>query len=1731
MKRLLPFLAICFGLLNMGAAYTPVVNIANIAAVRAGNWSSLPQFTLRGYYTNNDGGEGPFTYTGTTSCTDDGGATIKDGAGNCFIRTNLNGNLAQWGLAVGSAYDIAANPTGASDAEPVIASAFTAIAAKSIPIAHTRGVSLRIATTLPIPKGLTLSCDVTPANSASSANYKVYKGRLVLAHGAYIDDSARDTQVTNCNVQAEFLINPAVATWTNGITSFSYPATTYSDLEAIRANMVTGGDYAFLTGPGSKHYNLSCMGFDNCFYASGASRSLVDKVWVDSNICFYASAGGGQTDAQEFDCEPLLTRQTGIAGGNEAYWTITNVTASPDNNNDAGLPVCRLALKQVGGTPQYSVALLHDSAVDAHGDPYYYPGYVANLDGPLSCNSSSVGPTGANFGVAVKVISTDTGAQTAVIDLLNTAYAHTADTCVSTGCVVTTAKWSSGNPVVNIAGPIANLAAGMTVVHTGNGFPTGTVTIVGVLQRASGPDPNDGYNGAIILSNAPTADSGGIVTIKVDGGAFGSNTSDCDGAKNYCFFYHSGLRNLAGSSPAGLAAAKISSGRGMHLSAGYFLDGVSGFRASNIFSYGHARNIIALDSNSCSIFQEAYDNQGELDAAGESSLEITGSSRGCIINGNKNGKTGSGIVLNTYGTVDATPISGATGMQALGKYTTGGTVTLSDTSGFATVGTAHVCAALLLSGACDTSQANEFINETVTDGTHLVVQVRGRWGTAPVAFTDPVYVIPTTITGGSTKHPDRSSTTIFENLTAASTTANLNQFELYHGAVSLEDVFSAAGGVAFISGNTAGVTLTAVNTPIANLYFENQTANLYTAIDTASNFANFVPANQPLPLTYIQPSGTAQSATDINALSTNGLGNITVTDQTGWPATGILLADSEYMSFSVPTTNTTKIAILARAQCGSTGAAHANPTTVVYYNTMLGCPVTGTPQFTIAGNGVVSVANGPLLTPTTISLTDPRVNAACDGTTDDTAKEAVAVALAGVGGTVVVPYNKTCVGQIFLNLANQTLYRSAGSTLKMPTGSGVAVVQVSANNVTVDGPGTIDGNKAGDAASIGVYGPSVSWLTVQNGNITNTGTYAIIATDAPHLHVTNEHLSVSGNNEILDTITNAGAADVPDQVFTRVNCDLTSGTGSTSDSCIHLISQSAGHYFTSVQIVNNYCVSHAAPSANTSGCYIVQGVKGLVVNGNYAKGTWAAFSFGGTCCGANANITVTTNIIDSAEKYAIEINSANGATVSSNVVNGNSITLQGIELDNSAGKTTVCGNTVTDTLTNGIDFEGGTNIAACGNNLINTVIGYVLSGVTQFALSGGNVWGNGSAGPAVRLLNTTAGSVGLIDFANWTTGITLSTSSAVVENNISIAGNSFVTVTTPLTTNFSGGGSCGSMIKVSGNSGIVNYDDYCNGNPSSALNFPSPPTGRLTLISAFPVMTADVNAATTVYYDAYVGKYVEVFDGTNWNQLKIASNEISMGLSSSNVLLGNLYDVFGVSNSGILVICVGPAWTSLSARGTGAGTTNIGKPQGVFTNTFDLTHCYGGAAGTTDYGTVLAGMATYLGTIYATANGQTQFNINPAAAAGGSVSGGNVVGIWNAYNRAPLISASLDSTASWTNTSSTWAVADAGATGSGLNNRISLVDGLGQSQPYASEQVRGSVASTSAMIGIDVDSTSATPTAQQGTDSTVKTAISVLYDGAPKLGFHYYQAMEQSATNTQTATFTGQLMLSVRWDY
>lgn len=307
-------------------------------------------------------------------------------------------------------------------------------------------------------------------------------------------------------------------------------------------------------------------------------------------------------------------------------------------------------------------------------------------------------------------------------------------------------------------------------------------------------------------------------------------------------------------------------------------------------------------------------------------------------------------------------------------------------------------------------------------------------------------------------------------------------------------------------------------------------------------------------------------------------------------------------------------------------------------------------------------------------------------------------------------------------------------------------------------------------------------------------------------------------------------------------------------------------------------------------------------------------------------------------------------------------------------------------------------------------------------------------------------------------------------------------------------------------------------NASASTPAVPPPQGRLTLTSNTPVLASDVTAATTVYYTPYVGNLIPIYNGST--MVPTTFSELSLSLVSSHVA-STIYDLFVFSNSGVLTLVTGPAWTTSTAgagaRGTGASTTQLTRVQGLWTNAVSMT----ARNGSTTY-TVGANLATYVGSVFIDGSaGQATCHV----AYGQS----RKWALWNAYNRIPIIMKAGDNNSSWTYTTATWRAVRANS-----NNSVSLFCGLAET--YFDMGVTGYVGGTlstneitGGQIGVGYNSTTS-PSGETGayafTNSTgatvvVNHSIRGRYLAPPALGVNVVTSLEIATTSATDGTWLG----------
>lgn len=287
----------------------------------------------------------------------------------------------------------------------------------------------------------------------------------------------------------------------------------------------------------------------------------------------------------------------------------------------------------------------------------------------------------------------------------------------------------------------------------------------------------------------------------------------------------------------------------------------------------------------------------------------------------------------------------------------------------------------------------------------------------------------------------------------------------------------------------------------------------------------------------------------------------------------------------------------------------------------------------------------------------------------------------------------------------------------------------------------------------------------------------------------------------------------------------------------------------------------------------------------------------------------------------------------------------------------------------------------------------------------------------------------------------------------------------------------------------------------------SPPGGRLTLSSATPVMTSDVSNSTSIYYTTYLHDKIPLYDGSSWSMTTFTELTNTTTDNTKNpAAVGNNsnYDLFVWSDSGTIRLGRGPAWTSDTARGTGAGTTELERVNGIWVNKIAITN---GPA---------AQRGTYVGTVRSNGSASIDWSLGGASAGGSPV----WLCVWNCYNRSHTSGECCDNTNSWTYGTAAWR-----SLNNSTGNRVSFVRGLDEDAIFVHLKcyVTSSTSGDVGYFGIALDATNTnnalTGSGIGGASSFTSTVAT--YSGRPGLGFHYLQATEYNNNGTNTITIWG----------
>lgn len=271
-----------------------------------------------------------------------------------------------------------------------------------------------------------------------------------------------------------------------------------------------------------------------------------------------------------------------------------------------------------------------------------------------------------------------------------------------------------------------------------------------------------------------------------------------------------------------------------------------------------------------------------------------------------------------------------------------------------------------------------------------------------------------------------------------------------------------------------------------------------------------------------------------------------------------------------------------------------------------------------------------------------------------------------------------------------------------------------------------------------------------------------------------------------------------------------------------------------------------------------------------------------------------------------------------------------------------------------------------------------------------------------------------------------------------------------------------------------------NGNPNVQAVDTTNCNGRLTLTTAVPITTADVTAATTLYWTPYKGGQCALYDGTYWTLRSFTELSIAVPATTSQ-----MYDVWLYDSSGTLALEL-LAWTNDTTRATALTTQN-----GVYVKTGATTR-------------------RYLGSFRTTAvSGQTEDSKAKRY-------------VWNFYNRTSRLMERFEATASWAYTTAVFRQANGAAA-----NQVDFV--IGVADVLVEALLQASVANTNpavtVSVGLGLDSTTVLAADQlvasyASAVANVPFGMTAVLRTYPAIGRHVVTWLELSQA-TGTSTWSG----------
>src|SRR3990167_678845 len=254
-----------------------------------------------------------------------------------------------------------------------------------------------------------------------------------------------------------------------------------------------------------------------------------------------------------------------------------------------------------------------------------------------------------------------------------------------------------------------------------------------------------------------------------------------------------------------------------------------------------------------------------------------------------------------------------------------------------------------------------------------------------------------------------------------------------------------------------------------------------------------------------------------------------------------------------------------------------------------------------------------------------------------------------------------------------------GVTVKLANLSNASLFTISASDVTIEGEGTLDGNRANQTSGHGITSNAVSNVKIEGLTLQEMEESGIYLLNGSRLWVRECRVSTTGGTGIFIRATTVGS-DMEDCRVVECTVDR-SDSAANNEKCIAITRDSGVRNITYPLVQGSRCKMHATPTgSNVVGIEIfASDTLGGISYGRIAANAVEGTEIGISIASRSQHCSIQDNVVYNAHGIGVEIADALYCSIQGNTIDGNDSTDTGIIVDGTnvdAVGCAVVGNTV-----------------------------------------------------------------------------------------------------------------------------------------------------------------------------------------------------------------------------------------------------------------------------------------------------------------------------------------------------------------------------------------------------------------------------------------------------------------------